>query len=85
MGRRQGGAGLQVSLVSANNATFEVCPYPDDQARVFKGVLHRQTVMLKVLWTHNSSTAIEGCRKGTRGPLCSICEPGHNRDADSYA
>ena len=60
---------------SHNNATFEMCPYADDCLGFQRSNLDMNSVK-----GQNVSSVVEGCRQGTEGPLCSICEPGHNRD-----
>jgi hypothetical protein len=48
-----------------DNITFERCPYVKDCIGV----------------DDNSSTSIkEGCLEGTKGPMCSLCIEGYNRD-----
>jgi hypothetical protein len=64
---------------SEHNDTFEVCPYVDD-CLGFSHDLHGKNNNLKSGGRQNLTAVTEGCRKGTEGPLCSICEPGHNRD-----
>lgn len=66
---------------SHNNATFEVCPYVDDCLGARPAAAMENTMRE---YDGNLTTAVapeeERCRSGTEGPLCSICQPGHNRD-----
>ena len=71
---------------SPENATFIVCPFIEDCLGV------KRTPALeeedqdarpnnKGSQYHGNGTTtlvFEGCLEGTEGPLCSICEPGHN-------
>jgi hypothetical protein len=74
---------------SARGSIFERCPYPAD----CRGVDEEREKRLKLERARNgtaattnsqnatSTTDVDGCIPGTMGLLCSICEPGYNRDA----
>ena len=55
---------------ASDNITFERCPYVKDCIGV-----------QDVEDNSNSSKRIkEGCLQGTKGPMCSLCIEGYNRD-----
>ena len=63
---------------ASDNITFERCPYPKDCIGVPEETENSRE--------SNSSSTIEnvnvteGCLEGTKGPMCSICLEGYNRD-----
>jgi hypothetical protein len=59
---------------SEHNITFIRCPYFLDCQGVTDGQKRKSED------TSTNSTFIEGCKFGTRGPLCSLCIDGYNRD-----
>jgi hypothetical protein len=60
---------------SEHNITFLRCPYFSDCIGV-----HENEKKEYVEKAKKNSTFVEGCTPGTRGPLCSLCIDGFNRD-----
>jgi CRP-like cAMP-binding protein len=56
-----------------NKTRFEACPYPADCIGAEPGVTLR-------LAANESSVFEESCLDGTEGVLCTVCQPGYNRN-----
>ena len=59
---------------SAHNITFQRCPFRTDCLG--------SNVESDISDEMKNGTFVEGCKPGTKGPLCSLCIAGYNRDVN---